>query len=149
MPSRFANQKLLLYKALRERGMTIDDINVVEMPPPDMPAALSVHFFNQAFAFAAIQEGLFGVAKVLDDQADFAAQNVPLQFADFIEIKLVDELGMDLPLQEVEFLRFRSFGGTNGGLRSFDHGNVFTQSGKGLTGGWLAARTSRAAVHSP
>ncbi len=43
VPSRFANQKLLLYKALRERGMSIDDISVVEMPPPDMPAALSVH----------------------------------------------------------------------------------------------------------
>lgn len=43
VPSRFANQKLLLYKALRERGMSINDIKIVEMPPPDMPAALSVH----------------------------------------------------------------------------------------------------------
>lgn len=43
VPSRFANQKLLLYKALRERGMKITDIEIVEMPPPDMPAALSVH----------------------------------------------------------------------------------------------------------
>src|SRR6185436_6186195 len=43
VPSRFANQKLLLYKALRERGMNINDIKIVEMPPPDMPAALSVH----------------------------------------------------------------------------------------------------------
>lgn len=42
VPSRFANQRLLLYKALRERGMKITDLNVVEMPPPDMPAALSV-----------------------------------------------------------------------------------------------------------
>ncbi|MEY2479102.1 MAG: NitT/TauT family transport system substrate-binding protein [Verrucomicrobiota bacterium] len=40
VPSRFANQKLLLYKALRDRGMSIDDIHIVEMPPPDMPAAL-------------------------------------------------------------------------------------------------------------
>lgn len=43
VPSRFANQRLLLFKALRERGMSIDDIKLVEMPPPDMPAALSVH----------------------------------------------------------------------------------------------------------
>ena len=43
VPSRFANQRLLLYKALRERGMSIADIKIVEMPPPDMPAALSVH----------------------------------------------------------------------------------------------------------
>ncbi len=40
VPGRFANQKLLLYKALRDRGMSINDINIVEMPPPDMPAAL-------------------------------------------------------------------------------------------------------------
>lgn len=40
VPSRFANQKLLLYKALRDRGMSINDIKMVEMPPPDMPAAL-------------------------------------------------------------------------------------------------------------
>jgi NitT/TauT family transport system substrate-binding protein len=43
VPSRFANQKLLLYKALRDRGMTINDITMVEMPPPDMPAALYSH----------------------------------------------------------------------------------------------------------
>ena len=43
VPSRFANQRLLLYRALRERGMKIEEINIVEMPPPDMPAALSVH----------------------------------------------------------------------------------------------------------
>jgi NitT/TauT family transport system substrate-binding protein len=40
VPSRFANQKLLLYKALRDRGMSINDIKIVEMAPPDMPAAL-------------------------------------------------------------------------------------------------------------
>jgi NitT/TauT family transport system substrate-binding protein len=40
VPNRFSNQRLLLFKALRERGMSIDDIKLVEMPPPDMPAAL-------------------------------------------------------------------------------------------------------------
>ncbi len=40
VPNRFSNQKLLLYKALRERGMSINDVHVLEMPPPDMPAAL-------------------------------------------------------------------------------------------------------------
>lgn len=43
VPSRFANQKLLLYKALRDRGMSITDIRIVEMAPPDMPAALYSH----------------------------------------------------------------------------------------------------------
>ena len=40
VPIRFSNQRLLLFKALRERGMKITDITLMEMPPPDMPAAL-------------------------------------------------------------------------------------------------------------
>jgi NitT/TauT family transport system substrate-binding protein len=40
VPNRFSNQRLLLYKALRERGMSISDLTLIEMPPPDMPAAL-------------------------------------------------------------------------------------------------------------
>ncbi|HTI72982.1 MAG TPA: ABC transporter substrate-binding protein [Candidatus Limnocylindria bacterium] len=40
VPNRFSNQRLLLFKALRERGMSIKDITLMEMPPPDMPAAL-------------------------------------------------------------------------------------------------------------
>jgi NitT/TauT family transport system substrate-binding protein len=42
VPSRFSNQRLLIFKALKERGMSINDVKLVEMPPPDMPAALSV-----------------------------------------------------------------------------------------------------------
>src|SRR5947208_8841895 len=40
-PSRYSNQYLILFKALHERGMSIEDINAVEMPPPNMPAALA------------------------------------------------------------------------------------------------------------
>jgi NitT/TauT family transport system substrate-binding protein len=40
VPNRFANQRLLLFKALKERGMSVKDITLMEMPPPDMPAAL-------------------------------------------------------------------------------------------------------------
>ena len=40
VPNRFANQRLLIFKALRDRGMTINDVKLIEMPPPDMPAAL-------------------------------------------------------------------------------------------------------------
>lgn len=42
VPSRFSNQRLLIFKALKDRGMSISDVKLVEMPPPDMPAALSV-----------------------------------------------------------------------------------------------------------
>src|SRR5262249_4280066 len=34
------NQRFLIYKALKERGITLGDVDLVEMPPPDMPAAL-------------------------------------------------------------------------------------------------------------
>jgi NitT/TauT family transport system substrate-binding protein len=40
VPNRYSNQRLLFFRALKQAGMTIDDIEMVEMPPPDMPAAL-------------------------------------------------------------------------------------------------------------
>jgi NitT/TauT family transport system substrate-binding protein len=40
VPGRYANQRLIIYRELKKIGMTLDDINIVEMPPPDMPAAL-------------------------------------------------------------------------------------------------------------
>jgi NitT/TauT family transport system substrate-binding protein len=40
VPNRYSNQYLILFKALREDGLSIKDINIREMPPPDMPAAL-------------------------------------------------------------------------------------------------------------
>jgi NitT/TauT family transport system substrate-binding protein len=40
VPNRFSNQRLIIFKALRERGMNIADVTLLEMPPPDMPAAL-------------------------------------------------------------------------------------------------------------
>jgi len=40
VPNRFSNQYLMINKALRDNGMTAKDIILLEMPPPDMPAAL-------------------------------------------------------------------------------------------------------------
>ena len=40
VPGRYANQRLIIYRELKKVGMTFDDIKIVEMPPPDMPAAL-------------------------------------------------------------------------------------------------------------
>jgi NitT/TauT family transport system substrate-binding protein len=40
IPNRYSNQYLIIFKGLREAGLTIKDVNIVEMPPPDMPAAL-------------------------------------------------------------------------------------------------------------
>jgi NitT/TauT family transport system substrate-binding protein len=40
VPNRYSNQRFLIYKVLKEQGMSLSDLNLVEMPPPDMPAAL-------------------------------------------------------------------------------------------------------------
>ena len=40
IPSRFATDYLFLRKMLAKEGMSISDVKIVEMPPPDMPAAL-------------------------------------------------------------------------------------------------------------
>jgi NitT/TauT family transport system substrate-binding protein len=40
VPNRYSNQRFLIYKVLRERGMKLEDLDIVEMPPPDMAAAL-------------------------------------------------------------------------------------------------------------
>lgn len=40
IPSRFAVDFLFLRKMLAQEGMTSKDIQIIEMPPPDMPAAL-------------------------------------------------------------------------------------------------------------
>jgi NitT/TauT family transport system substrate-binding protein len=40
IPSRFAVDFLFLRRMLKEEGMTVKDVEIVEMAPPDMPAAL-------------------------------------------------------------------------------------------------------------
>jgi NitT/TauT family transport system substrate-binding protein len=40
VPNRFSNQRLLIFRSLKDRGMSFKDIDLVELAPPDMPAAL-------------------------------------------------------------------------------------------------------------
>ena len=40
VPGRYANHRLIFYRELKKAGMQLSDVNLVEMPPPDMPAAL-------------------------------------------------------------------------------------------------------------
>ncbi len=40
VPGRYANHRLIFYRELKKAGMKLSDVNLVEMPPPDMPAAL-------------------------------------------------------------------------------------------------------------
>ncbi|WP_367874985.1 ABC transporter substrate-binding protein [Luteolibacter sp. Populi] len=41
VPNRYSNQRLLIFRALNNAGMSISDIKLIEMPPPDMPTALA------------------------------------------------------------------------------------------------------------
>ena len=40
IPNRFSNQWLIVVKALKSQGIILRNVAIVEMPPPDMPAAL-------------------------------------------------------------------------------------------------------------
>lgn len=41
IPHKFSTHNVLLYLMLKQAGMSLDDVNVVELPPAEMPAALS------------------------------------------------------------------------------------------------------------
>lgn len=72
VPNRFSNQFLLLYKGLRDHGLTVNDVDLVEMPPPDMPAALfsrSVDLITSGEPFMA-QTQIEGYGRVLYQAKD-------------------------------------------------------------------------------
>jgi NitT/TauT family transport system substrate-binding protein len=83
VPNRYSNQYLLLLKALADKGMSADDVQIVEMPPPDMPAALyskAVDGISSGEPFMA-QTEMDGYGRVL-----FQAKDV---WPDFISCVLV------------------------------------------------------------
>jgi NitT/TauT family transport system substrate-binding protein len=41
IPSKLSTHNILLYIMLKNHGLTYGDVNVIELPPPEMPAALS------------------------------------------------------------------------------------------------------------
>ena len=41
IPSRLSAHYILLHQALKSAGMTVNDIKITELPPPEMPAALA------------------------------------------------------------------------------------------------------------
>lgn len=50
IPSRYSNQHLILFRGLSKRGMSIQDLKLIEMPPPDMPAALAAKAVDAVIA---------------------------------------------------------------------------------------------------
>lgn len=72
IPSRFSAHHVLLHKALQDSGLSIEDIELVEMAPPDMMAALAgneIAAYLVAEPFGAIAE-VKGVGKVLLESQD-------------------------------------------------------------------------------
>ena len=69
------------------------------------------HFADELLALVAIQQRVFAVAEVLDDQADFAAQQSPSNSPTLRQIELVDQLAVD-PLLELVEVGLFGIGGT-------------------------------------
>lgn len=49
IPSRYSNQNLVIHKLMEDQGVRPDEINFVEMAPPDMPVALAAHAIDAYF----------------------------------------------------------------------------------------------------
>lgn len=67
IPSKYSNQNLVIHKLMQDQGVSKDEINFVEMPPPDMPGALASGAIDAYFVgepFAAKAE-LAGTGRVL------------------------------------------------------------------------------------
>ena len=49
IPSKYSNQNLVIRKVMEDQGVSPDEIQFVEMPPPDMPGALAVKAIDAYF----------------------------------------------------------------------------------------------------
>src|SRR5215212_638907 len=49
IPSKYSNQYLVIRKLMEDQGVGPDEINFIEMPPPDMPGALAVKAIDAYF----------------------------------------------------------------------------------------------------
>jgi NitT/TauT family transport system substrate-binding protein len=49
IPSKYSNQYLVIRKLMEDQGVRPEEINFVEMPPPDMPGALAVRAIDAYF----------------------------------------------------------------------------------------------------
>ena len=85
-------------------------------PRPKVSSSTSL---DQPLALVAVQQRVFGVAEVLDDQADLAAQRVAFQLAHPRQVELVDELAVDALLELLEVALFRVGGSQR--RRQFRH----------------------------
>ena len=89
---------------LRPVDQNIADRRVLEQQLERAQAERFVeHLVDQPLALGAIEQRVFGVAEMLDDQANLAAQHVAFQLADARQVELVDQLAVNASLQVFEF----------------------------------------------
>ena len=71
-PSKFSNQYLVIVKVMEDEGMKPDEINFVDMPPPDMPSALAAGAIDAYFVGEphAAKAEVSGTGRVLDHAKD-------------------------------------------------------------------------------
>ena len=106
---------------LRTVDEDVADRRVLEQhfqgPRPNVSSSTSL---DQPLALVAVQQGVFGVAEVLDHQANFAAERVAFQLAHPREIELIDELAVDALFELLVVALFRI--GRRKGVVSFPMG---------------------------
>ena len=49
IPSKYSNQNLVIHKLMEDQGVKPEEINFIEMPPPDMPGALAAKAIDAYF----------------------------------------------------------------------------------------------------
>ena len=49
IPSKYSNQNLVIHKLMDDQGVKAEEINFIEMPPPDMPGALAANAIDAYF----------------------------------------------------------------------------------------------------
>src|SRR5262249_38210038 len=54
---------------------------------------------DQPLPLHAVEQRVLGVAQAFDDEADLAAEGVPLQVADARQVELIDQFAVDQPLE--------------------------------------------------
>jgi len=62
IPNRYSNQHLILYRALKKRGMSVRDLDLRELPPPEHPSSLAAraidgYVIGEPFAAQAEMDG--------------------------------------------------------------------------------------------
>lgn len=84
-------------------------------------------FFYEPFAFGSIQEGVFGVAEMFDDDADFTAEGIAFQFGNAIKVEFFDEFAVNVGLE-----RFKVGGSLPVGFTGSDHWELFAGQNRHL-----------------